>query len=91
MRIKICIEGDLSRALVWEAERRGIQVEELVWNIVRRSSSRLLVTWRTAHRGVHILGERPGPGEVRSLESVLAKSYGPSKPALEGVASAESG
>ena len=80
MRIKLSIEGDLARAVVWEAGRRGTEAQSLAMDLLTKSSRRMLKAWRRAHEAVIFLDERrrPREGGARSFEAVLQMAHGPS-------------
>jgi hypothetical protein len=78
MRLRVEVNGDVARALRWEADRTGIPAERLARGLMERSTSRILASWRSAHRGVHIFSGKPGKQAILSFESVLRKAYGPS-------------
>ncbi len=89
MRVRVRIEGDLCRALVWEARRRGVDAEGFTLSMIRRASARILGNWRAAHEGV-LMFERPTPPRWKhSWESVLELAYGPGGQAVRGANTAE--
>lgn len=77
MRLRVCVEGDLRRALEWEARRSGIDAEELASSLMKRAARRLVRAWRKAHRGVLLFEPRSSGSGRLSCESVLEKAYGP--------------
>ncbi len=89
MRIRVCVEGELCRALVWEARLRGIHAEDLALSMIRRGSSRIVKDWRETHEEVSFLEPRPEKPEGHTCESVLEEAYGPTRRAEKQVRTAE--
>ncbi len=89
MRIRVCVEGDLCRALVWEARLRGIHAEDLALSMIRQGSSRIMKSWRATHEEVSFLEPRPERSEGHTCESVLQEAYGPVRRVVKRVRIAE--
>ena len=73
------IEGDLARALLWEAERRVVPVGDLIRRLVRDASFQCFVAWRHAHRNVAFLEPRRGVEAAGPYMEVVRKAQGPTR------------
>lgn len=78
-RVLAEIEGDLAHALIWEAQRRGIPVGDLIGRIVRDASFQIYVQWCQAHRNVAFLEPRRGVDDARPYGDVVRKALGPTR------------
>lgn len=76
-RVRITLDGDLAKALNWEAERRGIATQGLARSLLAESGSRIVESWRDGHGPRDRALDLPSPDEARSFEEVLRMSYGP--------------
>jgi hypothetical protein len=76
-RVRIDVKGDLSEALLWEAERREMKVQDLGLKLLESACSTILTQWREVRDMERGLEGRPKVEEVLAVRSVLAKAYGP--------------
>jgi len=78
-RVRVVVEGDLAKALIWEAHRRSQDARTLAKQIIQSSSAEILANWNQAHLAAVGGDGRPGAEAIRGLKEVLAKAYGPPK------------
>lgn len=76
-RLKIILEGELARALSWEAERRGVRPQGLARELLASSGADILELWRDGHRKPVPAEPTPTREQVREAEAVVRKSYAP--------------
>ncbi len=76
-RLKIILEGELARALSWEAERRGVRPQGLARELLAASGADILELWREVHRKQVAAGPTPTRQQVRNVAEIVRKSYAP--------------
>ncbi len=76
-RLKIILTGDLSRAVAWEAERRGVSAQEFISGLVSRASADILAQWHDDRQSPAVSSIRPLKQEILAVRSVVVKAYGP--------------
>jgi len=79
-RMSLSLSGDLARALAWEGSRRGMAGERLALDLLEQASASIVSGWREAMTSEKLKAAKPGKQEMQSLQSVLAKAYGPVRP-----------
>ena len=78
-RVRVVVEGDLAKALIWEAHRRSQDARALAKEIIESSSAAILAHWNGARLSAVDEDGRPKAEKIKALEEILAKAYGPPK------------
>lgn len=80
-KIRLTIAGELAEALIWEAERRGVDREDLAQRILGESADQIIKLWRESRLSRYAPNGKPSDEEIKATKMVLAKAYGPGRKA----------
>ena len=76
-RIRLIVDGDVGRAVLWEAGRRGISAHQIAIDLIANGAAEMVRSWRAATAPPERLLRRGGIRERGALESIVAKAHGP--------------